>query len=49
VICQAVGAGVALRTITGVLATLVAGVVLGTLGYRKVRQVSRDYSPRFPS
>jgi uncharacterized membrane protein YeaQ/YmgE (transglycosylase-associated protein family) len=49
VVCQAVGAGVTLRTIAGVLAALVAGVVLGTLGYRKVRQVSRDYSPRFPS
>ena len=49
VVCQALGAGVTLRTIAGVLAALAAAVVLGTLGYRKVRQVSRDYSPRFPS
>jgi uncharacterized membrane protein YeaQ/YmgE (transglycosylase-associated protein family) len=49
VICQAVGAGVLLRTVAGVAAALAAGVVLGTLGLRKVRQVSRDYRPRFPS
>jgi hypothetical protein len=49
VICQAVGAGVLLRTVAGVAAAIAAGVVLGTLGLRKVRQVSRDYRPRFPS
>jgi hypothetical protein len=48
VVCQAVGAGVVLRTLAGVAAALAAGAVLGTLGYRKVRQVSRDYRPRFP-
>jgi hypothetical protein len=46
VICQAAGAGVALRTIAGVLAALAVGVVLGTMGYRKVHRVSRDYRPR---
>ena len=49
VVCQAVGAGVVLRTIAGVLAALAAVVVLGAMGYRKVHQVRRDYRPRFPS
>jgi hypothetical protein len=49
VVCQAVGAGVVLRTIAGVLAALAAVVVLVTIGYRKVHQVRRDYRARFPS
>ncbi len=49
VICQAVGAGAALRTMAGVLVALVAAVVLGALGYLKVRRVSREYRPLFPS
>jgi hypothetical protein len=49
VVCQAVGAGVVLRTIAGVLAALAAVVLLVTIGYRKVRQVRRDYRARFPS
>jgi uncharacterized membrane protein YeaQ/YmgE (transglycosylase-associated protein family) len=49
VVCQAVGAGVVLRTIAGVVAALAAAALLGTMGYRKVRQVSRGYRPRFPS
>jgi len=49
VVCQAVGAGVVLRTIAGVLAALAAVVLLGAMGYRKVHRVSRDYRPRFPS
>jgi hypothetical protein len=43
------GAGVGLRTILGVLATLAAAILLGAIGYRKVHQVSRSYRPRFPS
>jgi hypothetical protein len=49
VVCQAMGAGAVLRTIAGVLAALAAAVLLGTVGYRKVRQVSHDYRPLFPS
>ena len=49
VVCQAVGAGVVLRTIAGVLAALAAVVLLGATGYRKVHRVRRDYRPRFPS
>jgi hypothetical protein len=49
VVCQAVGAGVVLRTTAGVLAALAVAVLLGTMGYRKVHQVSRGYRPRFPS
>jgi len=49
VVCQAVGAGVVLRTIAGVLAALAAVVLLGAMGYRKVHRESRDYRPRFPS
>jgi hypothetical protein len=49
IVCQAVGAGVALRTIVGALAAAAAAVLLGIMGYRKVRQVRRDYRPRFPS
>jgi hypothetical protein len=49
VICQAAGAGAALRTTAGVLAALAAAVVLGALGYLKVRRVSREYRPLFPS
>jgi hypothetical protein len=43
VVCQAVGAGVVLRTIAAVLAALAATVLLVTIGYRKVHQVRRDY------
>ena len=49
VVCQALGAGVVLRTIVGVLASLAAAILLGAMGYRKVHQVSRGYRPRFPS
>jgi hypothetical protein len=49
VLCQALGAGVVLRTIAGVLAALATAVLLGTMGYRKVHQVIRHYRPRFPS
>jgi hypothetical protein len=49
VVCQAAGAGGVLRTVVGVLASVAAAVLLGTLGYLKVREVSRDYRPRFPS
>jgi len=48
VICEAAGAGVVLRTITGALAATATVVVLGIIGYRKVRAVTRDYQPRFP-
>lgn len=46
---QAMGAGALLRNIAGVLAALAAAALLGAMGYRKVRQVSHAYRPRFPS
>jgi len=49
VVCQAVGAGVVLRSIAGVLAAVATAVLLGSMAYRKVHQVSRDYRARFPS
>jgi hypothetical protein len=49
VVCQAVGAGVVLRSIAGLLAAVATAVLLGSMAYRKVRQVSRDYRARFPS
>ena len=49
VVCQALDAGVVLRTIAVVIATLAAATLLGAMGYGKVHQVSRDYRPRFPS
>jgi hypothetical protein len=49
IVCQALGAGVVLRTIAGVLATLAAATLLGAMGYRKVHQVSHGYRPLFPS
>jgi dolichol kinase len=49
VVCQAVGAGVVLRTIAGVLAAVATAVLLGSMAYRRVHQVSRDYRARFPS
>ncbi|TDD29328.1 hypothetical protein E1218_04685 [Kribbella turkmenica] len=48
VVCQALGAGAGARTVIGVTAAVAAAVVLGTIGYRKVHQVSRDYHPLFP-
>ena len=49
IICHAVGAGVVLRTIAGVLAALAAAVLLGTMGYRRVHEVIHNYRPLFPS
>ena len=49
VVCQAVGGSGALGAIAGVIAALATAALLGAIGYRKVRQVSRDYRPRFPS
>jgi hypothetical protein len=49
VVCQAVGGSGALGAIAGVIAALATAAMLGAIGYRKVRQVSRDYRPRFPS
>src|SRR5262249_58172090 len=48
VVCQAVGAGVVLRTIAGVLAALAAVVFLGAMGYLKVHRLSPAYPPPFP-
>ncbi|WP_350276429.1 hypothetical protein [Kribbella sp. HUAS MG21] len=48
IICQTSGASPDVRTLVGVLTAVVTAVVLGTLGYHKVHQVSRDYHPRFP-
>ena len=49
VVCEALGAGVVVRTVAGVIATLLAATLLGAIGYRKVHQLSRGYRPRFPS
>ena len=49
VVCEALGAGVVVRTVAGVIATLAAATLLGAMGYRKVHQLSRGYRPRFPS
>jgi hypothetical protein len=49
VVCEALGAGVVLRTIALALATLAAAILLGAVGYRKVHRMSRGYRPRFPS
>jgi uncharacterized membrane protein YeaQ/YmgE (transglycosylase-associated protein family) len=49
VVCHAAGGGVVLRTTIGVLAALATLFLLGTMGYRKIRQISRDYRPRFPT
>ena len=49
VICEAADAGATLRTITGVLAAVATAILLGIIGYRKVREVTRNYQPRFPS
>jgi hypothetical protein len=49
IIFQAAGAATVPGTIGGVIAALTAGVLLGIIGYRKVRRVRRDYRPQFPS
>lgn len=49
VICEAAGAGVVLRTVIGGVTAAAAAVLLGFLGYRKVREVTHNYTPRFPS
>jgi hypothetical protein len=48
VVCEALDGGDVLRTIVGVLAALAALILLGGMGYQKVRRVSREYRPRFP-
>ena len=49
VVCEALGAGVVVLTVGGVIATLSAATLLGAMGYRKVHQLSRSYRPLFPS
>ncbi|TCO51081.1 hypothetical protein EV646_10163 [Kribbella antiqua] len=49
VICEASGAGDTLRTIVGVITAVVTVALLAFVGYRKIRHVTRDYRPRFPS
>ncbi|MFI7062460.1 hypothetical protein ACIBL3_15860 [Kribbella sp. NPDC050124] len=49
VICEAAGAGDTARTLIAAATALVTVVVIGYLGLRKVREVSRSYEPRFPS
>ena len=49
VICEAASAGVVLRTITGVLAAAATAALLAYVGYRKIREVTRNYHARFPS
>ncbi|ADB30230.1 hypothetical protein Kfla_1126 [Kribbella flavida DSM 17836] len=48
VICEIANAGDVLRTVAGATAALLAAAVLGVVGYRRVREVSREYQPRFP-
>lgn len=48
VICEAAGAGAGGRAVIGVLAVLATATVLGFLGYRKVREATHNYQPRFP-
>ena len=47
-ICEAANAGVLVRTLVGALAAAAAAALLGYVGYRKIREVTRDYEPRFP-
>jgi hypothetical protein len=49
IVCQAAGAGQALGTVVGVVAAVAIAAGLGAMAYRKVRQVGREYQPRFPS
>lgn len=48
VVVQALGAGSQGRTVAGVIGAVVTVGLLGGMGYRKVRRVSRDYRPKFP-
>jgi hypothetical protein len=47
--CQALGGAVELQIAVGLLVALVAGAMLGAIGYRRIGQLRRDYRPRFPS
>jgi uncharacterized membrane protein YeaQ/YmgE (transglycosylase-associated protein family) len=49
VICDAAGAGMAVRTTVGIAAAVVTAFLLGLMGYRHVRHASRDYRAKFPS
>jgi uncharacterized membrane protein YeaQ/YmgE (transglycosylase-associated protein family) len=49
VICEAADAGDTARTIIGVATAVTTAIVLAFLGYRKVREVTSTYEPRFPS
>jgi uncharacterized membrane protein YeaQ/YmgE (transglycosylase-associated protein family) len=49
VICEASDAGDTLRTIIGVATAVVAAALLAFVGFRKIRHVTRDYQPLFPS
>jgi hypothetical protein len=41
--------GVIDAVITGVLAALGSGTILGAVGYRRIARLRRDYRPLFPS
>jgi hypothetical protein len=45
--CQALGGSVGLQVAIGLLVALITGGVLGTLGYRRIAQLRRDFVPRF--
>ena len=47
--CQALGGAVELQIAVGLLVALVAGAMLGAIGYRRIGQLRRDYRQRFPS
>jgi hypothetical protein len=49
IVCQAIGGAVELQIAVGLLVVLVTGAMLGAIGYRQLRQLRRDYHPRFPS
>jgi len=49
VICETAGAGDTVRTIIGVATAVATVILLASLGYRKVRGVTRTYQARFPS
>ena len=46
---QALGGAVALQVAIGFLVVLGSGMVLGSLGHRRLAQLRRDLLPRFPS
>lgn len=48
ILCQALRAAVAVQIVVGLLAMLTTAVMLAAMAYRRIGQLRRDYSPRFP-